>query len=173
MAIEYRSIDADAATKEANRNSAIEHEMRAFGAEVEVERLTEVLKTVETAGDQATVTDLLENAKSDAEAHRARAHEAKSGTDISDEDDINAHKEFLNRWVQSLEQEHLSHEILISQREASLAITGTGVLSPEEQEAAMDEIRNSRDALRIIETSWHVATKRLDALNKPKPRKKS
>jgi hypothetical protein len=83
MAIEYRSVDVDATTKEANRNNAIEHEMRAFGAEIEVERLDAVLKNVKTSDDHDAVTELLETAKEDVKAHRARANEVKSAADLS------------------------------------------------------------------------------------------
>lgn len=174
MAIDYRSVDADELKKVAKRTHALEKEMEAYGAEVEVERLTELAKQVTKRQDKEAVRDLLVTAKDEAKARRARATKVKSEVKITSSDELAVQKEFLNRWITSLEQEHLSHEIVISQKEEALAETGDGALSEEETTQAMQDVENSREAIKTIETSWNVATSRLDALNNPpKPPKKT
>lgn len=179
MAIEYRSVDADEVKKNAKRVHALEQEMSAYGSEVEVERLTELAKTVTTRKDKESVKQLLDTAKEEQKARRARARAARKHAVITSSDDVAVHKEFLNRWIASLEQEHLDHTVKIAQNELALEATDEGKLTEEETAKAMQEIESSREALNIIETSWNVATGRLDALEnptpepKPKPAKKS
>jgi hypothetical protein len=174
MTIEYRSVDADEVKKNAKRVHALEQEMAAYGSEVEVERLTALAKEVTTKKDKDAVKELLKSATEEQKARRARARAAKKNVAVTSSDDIAVHKEFLNRWIASLEQEHLDHTVKIAQKEDALEATDEGKLNEEEAAAAMAEVENSREALKVIETSWKVATKRLDALeNPPKPAKKT
>lgn len=174
MAIEYRSVDADEIKKNAKRVHALEKEMVAFGAEVEVERLTQLAKEVTTAKDKRDVASLLETAKEESKARRARARAAKKDVKVTSSEDVAVHKEFLNRWISALEKEHLDHTVKIAQKEQALEVDDDGRLTEEEVAEAMAEVEDSRKALTIIEASWNVATKKLDAIeNPPKPAKKS
>ncbi len=174
MAIEYRSVDADATRAGAKKQHSAAREEEAFAVEVETERLNALNKQSRTKEEKAVLKQLLEANRADVKARRARAHEAAKEAPLTNDETTAVRRDFLNRWIASLEQEHIGHEILISNKEAALQLTGDAALSEEETQQAMAEIKNSRDSLETIEASWNVATAKLDALNAPpKPPKKA
>jgi hypothetical protein len=164
MAIDYRSVNPTDVEDAAKRQRAAEAEVAAFAAEVEVERLDAVAKSTRKKADKEAVLAAKEEARANAETKRARAKAAKEESALTSDEEVAVQRNFLNRWIDSLEKEHVGHTILVSQNTAALAVTGSGELTETERADTERAIANSEEALKVIESSWHVATEKLDAL---------
>lgn len=164
MAIDYRSVNPTDVEDAAKRQRAAESEVAAFAAEVEVERLQAVADSTRKKADKEAILSAKEAAQARAETQRARAHTAREESPLTADEEVAVQRDFLNRWIASLEQEHVGHTVLITQNEAALAAEGAGALNDEERTQTEQALENSKEALKVIESSWRVATEKLDAL---------
>lgn len=164
MAIDYRNVDAADVQEQVLLNRAMEAERNAFAAEMEVVRLDAVAPTLKNKNDREALEPARRTAKENAEALRNAASRADAASLLTDEHRQSVHADFLNSWVTSLESEHVGHTALIAQERASLADTSATGPTEDERAAIQQRLDNSVEALSIIESSWHVATKSLDSV---------
>lgn len=164
MAIDYRSVNAEDVETQVKAARAQDAERSAFAAEVEVERLDAVASKVRKKEDKDALKAARDQAKEQADSLRNKASRLNAEAVLDDATSKAIQADFLNSWIASLEQEHVAHSTIIAQREASLASTGADAPGEEEKKEMQARLDESKMALEVIESSWHVATEKLDAI---------
>lgn len=169
MAIDYRSVNAEDVETQVKAARAQDAERSAFAAEVEVERLDAVASKVRKKEDKEALKAARDQAKEQADSLRNKASRMNSENVLDADTEKAIQADFLNTWIASLEQEHVAHSTIIAQREASLASTGADAPGEEEKKEMQARLDESKLALEVIESSWHVATQKLDAIVPDEP----
>lgn len=164
MSIEYRSGNADEVRASVKTSRALLAEGAAYVNEVEVTRL-EALQNLVPKEQKDALKEAVKEARAVAKTARNRA--IRLGVNDVDPEQVRAARvTFLTDWISSLEQEHISHSLTISQREASLDLTGPEAPTDEERKGIASRLAESREALKVIEAAWKVATSEYDSLVK-------
>lgn len=164
MAIQYRSVNAEEVETQVKAARAQEAEATAFSNEMEIVRLQAVLATVTTKEDKDALANAIKAAEASAKSARNKATRLNSDGALNSAGITAARRTFLESWITSLEQEHVAHSTVIAQREAALASTGTSAPSAAEKAEISLRLDDSKAAVKVIESSWNVATKEYDSI---------
>jgi hypothetical protein len=162
VAIDYRSVNPEDVQTQVKQQRAQEAERAAFAAEMEVTRLEAVAASTRKKEEKASILEAAETARENAHGLRARANRLNKD-DVLDADAAKeVHAEFLRAWVGSLEQEHVAHSTIVTQREEALTTTGDNAPGDDEKKDIQSRLDDSKRALEVIESSWKIATAKLD-----------
>jgi len=169
MAINYRAVDASGVEDQVKSQRASEAEANAYAAEMEIVRLEAVASKVTKKEDKDALKAAIDRAKEDSKEVRKRANRLNKGEVLGADGVLGARVQFLDNWITSLEQEHVAHTTVLSQRQDAIMATGADAPNETEKAEIQKRMLDSTSALTVIEASWNIATTEYDKIVPKEP----
>jgi hypothetical protein len=165
--VNYRIIDAQQVEDDLSRNQALEAERDAYMQEAEVDRLRAIARGYPaTDPRREQFTRSADEVEARARQARKRARRKGRISNVTTAQRKEVQKEFLTRWLTSIESEHAAHTAMNRQRQSQLN-DATDPPDDEERASLTTQMAESAGAIDSLEKAWKVATDRLDALDPP------